>query len=1072
MSRPRPKPLNGTPRSDYGINDDSNNNFNSNNNNNSGLPSPSASERAASVSYTSASDIMPLGNPTSALYNLDQNLKSKKWNVQFEALNTTRALALHHQDILYPRLHAVTAAVVLAADSLRSSVAKNGLMTLNDMAIGLQSRLSTEGSAIGYVLIKRAADTSNKFVSETACGALSSLVTYCPGSELLKALVTLSSSKNASQRIETVKSLSQYVQTHGFDIMDNRERGQVVKVSAKMSTDSKPQTRQVGRELIWYCKNNNLLQANFLKSLAQSEQQAIQKVIAKGPNAIDGSSTIGSPSSVRSGRSRSSPNRRSRLKNQTSRNSARSNNNNNNNIDNNVSTPVIYDSFSNNDDFSNNNRNPRKKPVKPASNRISRENIRRRNEQARKQQEAMANKEQEHLQRREQHRRKTGEMAERGRQRAYERLQLQKRQEEEERSRLEMESRQKEKVDDEKRRRQQRANEQHRRRTKERLAEYRQKQKLEADAEDERQRRLAEAQNRIKAERSKQAKVKADNERRKMHQLKRNAPRTETKLVSRKRASEIPSSNNAGDNHGKVRDYYRNKANNNNNNNGNNNNNNGRRMLDKNKNNTNVPQNRMKNVPTGGQARQKRVSNRRMLLQQNQQDFDEDLNLVGFPTSPKDLLNDKDHDYYLRNDDAYDNNQGYDDETIDDVYINDALEQVRKSQGERHKAKYVRQNIVRSKNNRFDATTKAEKNYAWKDDMNQIDYDVQDFEDDLNDALEYHPNIPKRGGTALRNELSALGLDGIDNMGSKRTKSSTNNNKKSNRPQRKLLQLNEVGSYEYGAHGQLVPEGTLAWQQQQDQGVNNFEFQQSNEPLSPLSRFIRQSDSQELAAYKHSVSHTSLKSGVSVSPAPIVRNRNSNFGGMQRGGGKPKHWNTMSKDERKLMEELAGLDQKLETNRRKQLKSTRSEPAYVARRGPRQVHRQNSIATAGIGSTRRNNQQQQYYQGPRMQQQYVGHQMMSQSPSGAWKQRQVGGFGAKMMMKQAAMNNATKQYGNVGGNMYNYQPSYGNAPGQGFNNPVYHDGIAYYYPNQQQQQQQQQRGGGNLSQQYNQQIGY
>ena len=102
--------------------------------------------------------------------------------------------------------------------------------------------------------------------------------------------------------------------------------------------------------------------------------------------------------------------------------------------------------------------------------------------------------------------------------------------------------------------------------------------------------------------------------------------------------------------------------------------------------------------------------------------------------------------------------------------------------------------------------------------MNQIDYDVQDFEDDLNDALEYHPNIPKRGGTALRNELSALGLDGIDNMGSKRTKSSTNNNKKSNRPQRKLLQLNEVGSYEYGAHGQLVPEGTLAWQQQQDQG--------------------------------------------------------------------------------------------------------------------------------------------------------------------------------------------------------------------------------------------------------------
>ena len=318
------------------------------------------------------------------------------------------------------------------------------------MAIGLQSQLSKEGSAIGYVLIKRAADTSNRFVSETACNALSSLVAHCPGPELLKTLITLSSSKNASQRIETVKSLSQYVQTHGFDIMDNRERGDIVKVSAKMSTDSKPQTRQVGRELIWHCKNNNLLQAHFLKSLTSSEQQALQKVLSKGSNTMDISNAIESPSSVRSSRSRSSPNRRTRVKNQSSRNSSRSNSSNTNN---NLSAPVIYDSFSNNDEFGRNNHhvnnsiNKNKKPVKPVNTRISRENIRRKNEQHRKQQEATAYKEQQDLQRREQHKRKTGQMAERGRQRAYERLQQQKRQEEEEQTRLEMESRQKEKLE-------------------------------------------------------------------------------------------------------------------------------------------------------------------------------------------------------------------------------------------------------------------------------------------------------------------------------------------------------------------------------------------------------------------------------------------------------------------------------------------------------------------------------------------------------------------------------------------------------------------------------------------------
>ena len=336
MSRPRPTPLNGTPRSDYGGVNEDDDSFVVN-----GVPSPSASERATSVSYTSASDIMPLGNPSGALHNLDQNLKSKKWNIQFEALNTTRALALHHQRILYPRLHAITAAVVIAADSLRSSVAKNGLLTLNDMAIGLQSQLSKEGGTIGYVLIKRAADTSNKFVSKTACTALASLVTYCPGSELLKTLITLSSSKNASQRSESVKSMSQYVENHGFDIMDSREREQIVKVSAKMATDSKPQTRQVGRKLIWYCKNGNLLQQNMIKALPASDQQTISKVLSKGLEGIDRSSSIGSPGSVRSTRSRPSPSRKKRSM-QVSRDSNRSNKNSA------EPEPVIFDSFSHN----------------------------------------------------------------------------------------------------------------------------------------------------------------------------------------------------------------------------------------------------------------------------------------------------------------------------------------------------------------------------------------------------------------------------------------------------------------------------------------------------------------------------------------------------------------------------------------------------------------------------------------------------------------------------------------------------------------------------------------------------
>ena len=172
------------------------------------------------------------------------------------------------------------------------------------------------------------------------------------------------------------------------------------------------------------------------------------------------------------------------------------------------------------------------------------------------------------------------------------------------------------------------------------------------------------------------------------------------------------------------------------------------------------------------------------------------------------------------------------------------------------------------------------------------------------------------------------------------------------------------------------------------------------------------------------------------------------------------------------MQELAGLDQQLETNRRKNLKSTHSEPAYVSRRVARQTQRQNSIATAGIGSTRRHHQNH-------ADQHQHQHQMLTQSPSGAWRQRE---FGLKSnnrngLMQQAAMNNIANQFGNASGNMYNYQPSYGNAPISNYSSPVYHNGIAYFYPSQQpvgyqQQTMYPQQGmGGNLSQQYNKQIG-
>ena len=142
-----------------------------------GLPSPSHMERAASVAYVSSEQIPRLDDPGEAAGpGLLQDLASSKWDTQFKALNTVRSLALHHPAELTDRLLSdVVLAVVKLAASLRSSVSKNSLMTLNDMCVGLGAYLEPEMKPISHILLKRAADHSNIFISAAANEALISL---------------------------------------------------------------------------------------------------------------------------------------------------------------------------------------------------------------------------------------------------------------------------------------------------------------------------------------------------------------------------------------------------------------------------------------------------------------------------------------------------------------------------------------------------------------------------------------------------------------------------------------------------------------------------------------------------------------------------------------------------------------------------------------------------------------------------------------------------------------------------------------------------------------------------------
>lgn len=72
----------------------------------------------------------------------------------------------------------MVAAVLKVADSLRSSLSKIALMTLNDMFVYLKRCVEPDLDSILKLLLKKASDT-NIFISEEAEKALISMCNHC-----------------------------------------------------------------------------------------------------------------------------------------------------------------------------------------------------------------------------------------------------------------------------------------------------------------------------------------------------------------------------------------------------------------------------------------------------------------------------------------------------------------------------------------------------------------------------------------------------------------------------------------------------------------------------------------------------------------------------------------------------------------------------------------------------------------------------------------------------------------------------------------------------------------------------
>lgn len=216
------------------------------------------------VVYLKSNELEPLDDPDIALKQCLASGRSDDWNENFETLNVLRRLLKHHPGVFLSQvtLHNIFLDVVKWAESLRSALCKNGLITLGEMAEHLGRSLDGEIPEFVKVMMKKVVD-SNSFITEVTDQTLVSMCMNLNENKLAYAL--LNNTQNV--RSPLVKSKTAFCFGKIFEklrasIIRLRDVEKIIQLLGSYISDANPDVRSSAREAL-----------NILSGIIPSEQE-------------------------------------------------------------------------------------------------------------------------------------------------------------------------------------------------------------------------------------------------------------------------------------------------------------------------------------------------------------------------------------------------------------------------------------------------------------------------------------------------------------------------------------------------------------------------------------------------------------------------------------------------------------------------------------------------------------------------------------------------------------------------------------------------------------------------------
>eukprot|EP00943_MAST-04B_sp_MAST-4B-sp1_P006833 g6833.t1 len=260
--------------------------------------------------YLTSAQCKPLKNPAVELRRSMRDLSSPEWDKIFDALNVVRSLALHHHGSIGPVLHSLVLSVNEASKNLRSSVAKNALLCLNDMIDGLGPQMDPELDTIVSQLLKRASESGTGFLGDEANRCLRSMCMSCSESKALSSLLNCADNKKPQLRARAANHIEYCISQMGSRVCGARDLDRVIKRAVKFMGEGQQDTRRSGRRIMYSLHKVGAVTERQLRRLLQEREfRQIMELIERGGQMDDHSLRIQSRASSRAAKSRQSRSR-------------------------------------------------------------------------------------------------------------------------------------------------------------------------------------------------------------------------------------------------------------------------------------------------------------------------------------------------------------------------------------------------------------------------------------------------------------------------------------------------------------------------------------------------------------------------------------------------------------------------------------------------------------------------------------------------------------------------------------------------------------------------------------------